>query len=63
MIPAALAHWTTQQWATLAAVLLAIIVVLLMLWPRGATAPDSFVVRVVNGPTVISTQVIPLNRR
>jgi hypothetical protein len=49
--------WERKQWATLVAVLLAVIVVLLLFWPK---APDHIVIRVVDGPKVYSTQVVPL---
>jgi hypothetical protein len=35
--------------------------ILALAWPR-RTAPDHVVIEVVNGPTVLSTQVVPLNR-
>jgi hypothetical protein len=44
----------------LAAVLAAIIVLLLLAWPRPAASPDRFVVKIVDGPTPISTVVVPL---
>jgi hypothetical protein len=52
--------WERRQWAMLAAVLAVVIVVLLMMWPRQAAGPDSIVIRVVDGPTVLSTQIVPL---
>lgn len=60
MIPARLADWTTRQWAALVGLLVLVILVLAMAWPRTPSAPDHFVVRVVDGPTVLSTQVVPL---
>jgi hypothetical protein len=60
MIPAGVAAWTTQQWAALVGVLVLVILVLVMAWPRQAPAPDHIVVRVVDGPTVLSTQIVPL---
>jgi hypothetical protein len=60
MIPAGVAAWTTQQWAALVGVLVLVILVLLMAWPRQAATPDHIVVRVVDGPTVLSTQIVPL---
>jgi hypothetical protein len=60
MIPARMATWTTQQWAALVGVLVLIIVILLLAWPRQTPGPDHVTIRVVNGPTVLSTQVVPL---
>ena len=61
MIEAWVESWTTRDWLMLVGVLLVIIGVLLfVLWPR-PTSPDQVTVRVVNGPTVISTQVVPLH--
>jgi hypothetical protein len=61
MIPAGVAAWSTRRWAALVGVLVLVIVILAMAWPRTPAAPDSIVVRVVDGPTVISTQVVPLH--
>jgi hypothetical protein len=58
MISAQPSNWTTRQWIALVAVLLAIIVILVMVWPR--PGPDRVVIRVVDGPTPISTAVVPL---
>ena len=58
-IPRPMATWTTAQWATLVGVLVLVIVLMVLAWPR-QTGPDHVVVRVVNGPTVLSTQVVPL---
>jgi hypothetical protein len=58
MIAAHVASWSTRQWVALVAALLAIIVVLLMVWPR--PGPDHVVVRVVDGATPISTVIVPL---
>jgi hypothetical protein len=55
-------HLSTSQWIALVAVLLAIIVILLMAWPRPRSGPDRFVVRVVDGATPISTVVVPLRQ-
>jgi hypothetical protein len=60
MIPAGIAGWSTQQWAAVVGVLVLIIVILLLAWPRQAPGPDHITIRVVDGPTVISTQVVPL---
>ncbi len=60
MMSARPATWTTRQWLLLVAVLLLIIVALILLWPRASAAPENLTVRVVNGPTVISTQVVRL---
>jgi hypothetical protein len=51
--------WERKQWMTLVAVLLAVIVVLLLFWPK---APDHIVIRVVDSSIgkVYSTQVVPL---
>ena len=51
--------WERKQWMTLVAVLLAVIVVLLLFWPK---APDHIVIRVVDSSigNVYSTQVVPL---
>ncbi len=56
-----IAAWTSRQWAALVGVLVLVILVLTMLWPRQA-APRSIVVEVVDGPTVLATQVVPLHR-
>lgn len=61
MISGRPATWTTRQWLALVGVLVAIIVILLLAWPRPTPGPDSVTIRVVNGPTVISTQVVPLH--
>ncbi len=55
------ATWERKQWATLVAVLLVVIVVLLSLWPRN-TVPDHIEIRVVDSSRgkVYSTQVVPL---
>jgi hypothetical protein len=50
--------WSTPQWIALVAALLAIIVILMMAWPR--PGPDRVIVRVVDGATPISTVVVPL---
>ena len=60
MIPAGVAAWTTGQWAALVGVLVLVILVLAVAWPRTPAAPDHIVVRIVDGPTVLSTQVVPL---
>jgi hypothetical protein len=60
MIRAGVAMWTTRQWAALVGVLVLVILVLVMTWPRQAAAPDHVVVRVLDGPTVLSTQIVPL---
>ncbi|MDQ6671043.1 MAG: hypothetical protein M3069_09875 [Chloroflexota bacterium] len=54
--------WTSRQWAALVGVLVLVILVLTLLWPRQAAAPRSVVIEVVDGPTVLSTQVVPLHR-
>ncbi len=55
------ATWERKQWASLVAVLLVVIVVLLSLWPRN-TVPDHIEIRVVDSSLgkVYSTQVVPL---
>jgi len=50
-----------RRWALLVGVLVLVILVLLVIVLRQAAQPDSVVVRVTNGPTVISTQVVPLH--
>jgi hypothetical protein len=52
--------WTTAQWASLVAVLLIVIAVLVLLWPR---PPDSVTIQVIDSSQgkVYSTQVIPLH--
>ena len=55
------ATWTSRQWLVLVAVLLIIILALILLWPRPSSGAENVTVRVVNGPTVISTQVVPLH--
>ena len=59
-MPFGVADWTTRQWAALVGVLVLVILILVMAWPRQAAAPDHVTVRVVDGPTVLSTQVVPL---
>jgi hypothetical protein len=54
--------WTTRQWLLLVTVLVAIIVLLLLAWPRPAAGPDQITVRVVDGATPISTVVVPLRQ-
>ena len=51
---------TTTQWLALVAALVALIVVLMLAWPRPQPAPDRFVVRIVDGATPIATVVVPL---
>jgi protein-S-isoprenylcysteine O-methyltransferase Ste14 len=53
--------WERKQWMTLVAVLLAVIVVLLSLWPHD-TVPDHIEIRVVDSSLgkVYSTQIVPL---
>jgi hypothetical protein len=62
LIAAQVSRWTTRQWLALVTVLLAIIVALLVAWPRPQPGPDRFVVRVVDGATPISTVVVPLRQ-
>jgi hypothetical protein len=38
-----------------------VILILAMAWPRQVPATDTIVVRVVDGPTVLSTQIVPLH--
>jgi hypothetical protein len=52
--------WERRRWAALVGVLLVIIVLLLLTWPRPAARSDSVIIRVSDGPTVISTQIVPL---
>ncbi len=54
------ATWTTRQWLLLVGALLLIIVALILIWPHRSTS-DQVTVRIVNGPTLISTQVVPLH--
>ena len=51
-----------MRWATVVALLVLMILALLTTQPRPVTqgSPRSVVVEVVNGPTVLSTQVVPL---
>jgi hypothetical protein len=60
MISAHLSTWSTAHWVALVSVLVLIIVLLALAWPRPAAGPDSITIRVVDGPTVLSTQVVPL---
>jgi hypothetical protein len=63
-IPPMTSMWERKQWAALAAMLVLVILALLdarsLIQPASAPAYDHIVVRVVDGPTVLSTQVIPL---
>ena len=61
LLPASVATWTTAQWLALVGALVLVIVLLVVAWPRPSAGPDHIVVRVVDGPTVISTQVVPLH--
>jgi len=61
VIPVRMTTWTSRQWAALVGLLALVIVIMAMAWPRTPAAPDSIVVRVVDGPTVLSTQVVPLH--
>lgn len=55
------ALWERKQWAALVGVLALIIVLMAMAWPHSdAPAYDHIVVRVVDGPTVLSTQIVPI---
>jgi hypothetical protein len=54
-----IAAWTSRQWAALVGLLVLVILVLTMLWPR-SSAPRSIVIEVTDGPTVLSTQVVLL---
>ena len=61
VIPARMTTWSTRQWAALVGLLVLVILIMALAWPRTPSAPDSIVVRVVDGPTVLSTQVVPLH--
>ncbi len=50
-----------QRWGALVGVLVLVILLLLASHPFAPAAADSVVIRVTNGPTVISTQVVPLH--
>ena len=52
-----------QRGFSLTEIIIVVLVILIvaMAWPRSPAAPDHIVVRVVDGPTVISTQVVPLH--
>jgi hypothetical protein len=63
VIPAGMAAWSTRQWAALVGVLVLVILIMAMAWPRTPSTPDHIVVRVVDGPTVLSTQMkVPVIR-
>ncbi len=53
--------WTRERWMLVSAVLVVVIAVLLLMWPRG-TAPDHITVQVIDPSQgkVYSTQVVPL---
>ena len=59
-MPASVLTWHTRQWAALVGVLVLIILAGALWWPRSAPTPDHIVVRVVDGPTVLSTVVVPV---
>ena len=50
-----------RRWAVLVGVLVVVILVLLVIVLRQSAQPDSVIIRTSNGPTVISTQVVPLH--
>jgi hypothetical protein len=56
--------WERKQWAVLVGTLVLIILALLgarsLIQPTSTPAYDHVIVRVVDGPTVLSTQVVPL---
>jgi hypothetical protein len=59
MISAHPSTWSTRQWLALVTALLAIIVLLVLAWPK--PGPDHITIRVTNGPTVLSTTTVPLH--
>lgn len=61
MISAHPSTWTTRQWLALVTALVLIIVLLVLAWPQPAGSPDHVTIRVVNGPTVLSTTTVPLH--
>jgi hypothetical protein len=65
MISTQPATWTTRQWVALVGVLVLIIVILLLAWPRQAAGPDHVTIRVVkwancavdyDGPAALSSE-------
>ena len=59
---ATVSTWSTAQWAALVGLLVLVILMLVLAWPRQPVR-DHVVIEVVNGPTVLSTQVVPLTGR
>ncbi|MBV9577534.1 MAG: hypothetical protein JO057_02970 [Chloroflexi bacterium] len=58
MISAHPRHWSTRQWLALVSLLVLVIVLMALAWPK--PGPDHVTIRVVNGPTVLSTTTVPL---
>lgn len=49
-----------RRWGALVGILVLVILILTVTHPNAPASADSVIVRVTNGPTVISTQVVPL---